>query len=257
MFPFFWTFLYFFISQNLRTMVVTTDRTVYGILTFREAAPGSLWPLRFTRTTKKESFLCLKVQRSLTQIVQTYSDNHIYFVFQVFLRICDSHSSISFSFSPLSPTLSPAPISSRRSSIRPNWTATSHITTATETSLITSINHQTVRYRTSKTWLTPSLPSTFERSKMDWSLMVNDMERSLGLFRFSDFLVPKDTSRWSMISSIFFTTTVLTSIGYGNLIPISISGKLFCVGYAIFGQVSAVYCEAEKGFPEFHWHWWP
>uniref|UniRef100_A0A8R1I4I5 RRM domain-containing protein n=1 Tax=Caenorhabditis japonica TaxID=281687 RepID=A0A8R1I4I5_CAEJA len=51
----------------------------------------------------------------------------------------------------------------------------------------------------------------------------------------SDFVAPKDTSRWSMISAIFFTTTVLTSIGYGNLIPISTSGKIFCVGYAIFG----------------------
>ncbi|CAI2339328.1 unnamed protein product [Caenorhabditis sp. 36 PRJEB53466] len=51
----------------------------------------------------------------------------------------------------------------------------------------------------------------------------------------NDFLAPKNTSRWSMISSIFFTTTVLTSIGYGNLIPISTGGKIFCVGYAIFG----------------------
>ncbi|CAA93881.4 Potassium channel domain-containing protein [Caenorhabditis elegans] len=51
----------------------------------------------------------------------------------------------------------------------------------------------------------------------------------------TDFLVPQETSRWSMISAIFFTTTVLTSIGYGNLIPISTGGKIFCVGYAIFG----------------------
>uniref|UniRef100_A0A183BVK3 C3H1-type domain-containing protein n=1 Tax=Globodera pallida TaxID=36090 RepID=A0A183BVK3_GLOPA len=33
----------------------------------------------------------------------------------------------------------------------------------------------------------------------------------------------------------FFTTTLLTSIGYGNLVPISPLGRLFCIFYALFG----------------------
>ncbi|CAJ0946612.1 unnamed protein product, partial [Mesorhabditis belari] len=32
-----------------------------------------------------------------------------------------------------------------------------------------------------------------------------------------------------------FTTTVLTSIGYGHLIPISWEGQFFCMAYALFG----------------------
>uniref|UniRef100_A0A914BVB1 Potassium channel domain-containing protein n=2 Tax=Acrobeloides nanus TaxID=290746 RepID=A0A914BVB1_9BILA len=40
---------------------------------------------------------------------------------------------------------------------------------------------------------------------------------------------------WTMSSSIFFTTTLLTTIGYGNLVPGTVQGRLFCIFYALFG----------------------
>uniref|UniRef100_A0A0N5ATQ7 Ion channel n=1 Tax=Syphacia muris TaxID=451379 RepID=A0A0N5ATQ7_9BILA len=40
---------------------------------------------------------------------------------------------------------------------------------------------------------------------------------------------------WTITNAIFFTATLLTSIGYGNMVPITPKGRMFCVIYALFG----------------------
>uniref|UniRef100_A0A8C6U5F0 Potassium channel domain-containing protein n=1 Tax=Neogobius melanostomus TaxID=47308 RepID=A0A8C6U5F0_9GOBI len=40
---------------------------------------------------------------------------------------------------------------------------------------------------------------------------------------------------WDFVSSLFFTSTVLTTTGYGHTVPLSDGGKAFCVVYSLFG----------------------
>ena len=43
------------------------------------------------------------------------------------------------------------------------------------------------------------------------------------------------TVSWDFIQSVFFTTTILTTIGYGNISPVTFPGRLFCIFFAIIG----------------------
>ncbi|KAM3591826.1 uncharacterized protein V6R79_007981 [Siganus canaliculatus] len=40
---------------------------------------------------------------------------------------------------------------------------------------------------------------------------------------------------WDFVSSLFFTSTVLTTTGYGHTVPLSDEGKAFCIFYSIVG----------------------
>ena len=43
------------------------------------------------------------------------------------------------------------------------------------------------------------------------------------------------TVNWDFIQSVFFSTTILTTIGYGNISPVTFPGRLFCILFAIVG----------------------
>ena len=55
-----------------------------------------------------------------------------------------------------------------------------------------------------------------------------------------------DTS-WDIASSIFFSTTIVTTIGYGNISPATVGGQTFTVFYAIIGIPLFVYVSGQLG----------
>ncbi|EDO46328.1 predicted protein, partial [Nematostella vectensis] len=42
-------------------------------------------------------------------------------------------------------------------------------------------------------------------------------------------------SRWSYYASLYFTWSVVTTIGYGHLAPSTLGGRIFCMIFALFG----------------------
>ncbi|KAL3982202.1 Ion channel family protein [Acanthocheilonema viteae] len=44
-----------------------------------------------------------------------------------------------------------------------------------------------------------------------------------------------DAMLWTYANSIFFATTVITTIGYGNLVPATQVGRITCICFALFG----------------------
>ncbi|XP_035741430.1 potassium channel subfamily K member 1-like isoform X2 [Vespa mandarinia] len=48
-------------------------------------------------------------------------------------------------------------------------------------------------------------------------------------------LPPISTDRWSVLQAVFFASTVLTTIGYGNVVPSTNYGRIFCILFAIIG----------------------
>lgn len=73
-----------------------------------------------------------------------------------------------------------------------------------------------------------------EDEDVSWSLKcLSEIEFALCLsFTNSIF---KFQYNWTYMTALFFTTTLLTTIGYGNLTPVTGRGKLLCILYALFG----------------------
>lgn len=46
----------------------------------------------------------------------------------------------------------------------------------------------------------------------------------------------EEAPTWDFANSIFFTTTMLTSIGYGYVVPVTFGGRLFGVIYCLIGK---------------------
>ncbi|XP_029312427.1 potassium channel subfamily K member 1-like [Cottoperca gobio] len=62
------------------------------------------------------------------------------------------------------------------------------------------------------------------------------LARALEASNYGVSVLGNDTNRnWDFVSSLFFTSTVLTTTGYGHSVPLSDEGKAFCIFYSLFG----------------------
>lgn len=62
------------------------------------------------------------------------------------------------------------------------------------------------------------------------------LARALEANNYGVSVLGNDTGRnWDFVSSLFFTSTVLTTTGYGHTVPLSDGGKAFCIFYTLFG----------------------
>ncbi|KAF7277738.1 hypothetical protein GWI33_009284 [Rhynchophorus ferrugineus] len=44
-----------------------------------------------------------------------------------------------------------------------------------------------------------------------------------------------EMAKWTTLKAVFFCSTVLTTIGYGNIVPVTTEGKAFCIVFALVG----------------------
>ncbi|KRX50337.1 TWiK family of potassium channels protein 7, partial [Trichinella murrelli] len=51
----------------------------------------------------------------------------------------------------------------------------------------------------------------------------------------NDILNKTHRTIWTFPQAIFFATTVITTIGYGNMVPKTVSGRVLCIVFGIFG----------------------
>ncbi|XP_022080754.1 TWiK family of potassium channels protein 7-like isoform X2 [Acanthaster planci] len=61
---------------------------------------------------------------------------------------------------------------------------------------------------------------------------LNRLEKRTGTF-----VIPprKRKIKWTFVGALFFSCTVISTIGYGNIAPVTIGGRVFCMIYAVFG----------------------
>lgn len=40
---------------------------------------------------------------------------------------------------------------------------------------------------------------------------------------------------WSLLEAMFFSVTTISTVGYGDLVPQTVAGRIFCMGYILVG----------------------
>jgi len=53
--------------------------------------------------------------------------------------------------------------------------------------------------------------------------------------------------KWTYVQSVFFSSTIITTVGYGNIAPSTAFGRVFCIVFAIIGMPFTLSVIADVG----------
>jgi potassium channel subfamily K len=68
------------------------------------------------------------------------------------------------------------------------------------------------------------------------SLLAIALYLALGVAAYSShFLIQEDQQPWSLIDALYFSVVTFTTVGYGDLYPTTLAGKIFTVCFGLFG----------------------
>ncbi|XP_066905477.1 TWiK family of potassium channels protein 7 [Halyomorpha halys] len=76
---------------------------------------------------------------------------------------------------------------------------------------------------------------TFENELRKYESSVQEAAQKGVLVPISEGATPESLARWNHLQAIFFASTVLTTIGYGNIAPVTTAGRVFCLLFALIG----------------------
>ncbi|XP_075224540.1 TWiK family of potassium channels protein 7 [Lycorma delicatula] len=68
-----------------------------------------------------------------------------------------------------------------------------------------------------------------------YELAVQEAAKSGVLVPFIEGVETESLTKWNNLQAVFFASTVLTTIGYGNITPVTTAGRWFCILFALVG----------------------
>ncbi|KAK9509774.1 hypothetical protein O3M35_007012 [Rhynocoris fuscipes] len=89
--------------------------------------------------------------------------------------------------------------------------------------------------------------TTLEKELHDYETAVQEAAQGGVLVPLSEGTSPFQLARWNHLQAIFFASTIITTIGYGNIVPETLAGRIFCIVYAMLGIPLCVTVIADLG----------
>lgn len=103
------------------------------------------------------------------------------------------------------------------------------------------------KLKTAANNLTLMILSVIENESYSKETKSSEIYRIISQYQEQEGLFPKENLMWSLLDGIFFSGTVVLTIGYGNLYPLTANGRIAVMIYAFVGIPLMLFFAAEVG----------